>query len=89
MRIFVFALMMAALFFGCLGGGQTKQSRQMSDRVGDQSRVMPMKSREGNWTKAAQGHGAAGPMSPEELARMEKASAPGANLSRDGGAPIP
>jgi hypothetical protein len=74
------------LVLGCFGG-QSKQAREQSARVGDQSAAVPPETRqEHDWKKAAQGRGAAGPFDAEDLARMEEESAPGGNLTaRDGG----
>jgi hypothetical protein len=78
-------LLFALMLVGCLGG-QSKQTKQESARVGDRSGDVPKATlAERDWKKAAQGTGAAGVIPPDELARMEKESAPGGNVQRDAG----
>lgn len=70
-----FAIVLA-LLVAC--GGQSTQARRQNEALGDQSGDVPRATREErDWKKAAQGHGAAGAVSPDELARLEKQSAPG------------
>jgi hypothetical protein len=83
MRRYLFVVAVV-LLVAC--GGQSKATREESARLGDQSGdVPPATLRERDWKKAAQGHGAAGPIPAEDLARMEKESAPGGKPSRDAG----
>jgi hypothetical protein len=78
-------LFTAILLVGCLGG-QSKQTKQESARAGDRSADVPKATlAERDWKKAAQGTGAAGAIPPDDLARMEKESAPGGNVQRDAG----
>lgn len=68
---------------GCIGG-QSEQTRRSSDALGDRSRDVPVATlRERDWKAAATGHAAAGQVPADELARMEKRSAPGGNLDVD------
>jgi hypothetical protein len=74
----------SAMLAACIGG-QPKQVRQQSDQLGNQAgNVPPSTLSEHDWQKAAQGHGAAGVIPAEDLARMEKRSAPGGNLADAG-----
>lgn len=67
-------------------GGQPKETRQQSEALGNQSRDVPQSTlHEHDWTKAATGHGAAGAIPADELARMERESAPGAKLQAEAG----
>ena len=85
MKTVLSAMLLATMLAGCLGG-QSKQTKQESARAGDRSGdVPPATLAERDWKKAAQGHGAAGPIPADELARMEKESAPGGNVQRDAG----
>lgn len=62
-------------------GGQSTQARRENEALGNQAGDVPRATREErDWKKAAQGHGAAGAISQDELARLEKLSAPGATL---------
>lgn len=82
------AVMAASLAAACLAlvssaciGGQPAQTKKQSDALGDQSGdVPPATLREHDWSAAATGHGAAGKIPPDELARLERRSAPGGNL---------
>lgn len=79
------AFCFAVLVAGCLGG-QTQQTKNESARVGDQSgAVHPAATAKKDWKEAARGTGAAGAIPAEDLARMEKESAPGATIQRDAG----
>jgi hypothetical protein len=81
------ALLLSSLLclVACLGG-QSKQTKQESARAGDRSGDLPTATRaETDWKKAAQGHGAAGVVPAEDLAAMDKESAPGAKLAGDAG----
>ena len=70
---------------GCIGG-QSATTKQRSDVLGDQSGAVPPSThRETNWHEAATGHAAAGGISADELARLERRSSPGGNLEPDGG----
>lgn len=84
---FVIAVVVVACAIGACLGGQEKQTKDASDKLGNQSsEVPPATLAEHDWKKAAQGHGAVGPIPAEDLARMEKASAPGQSLGHgDGG----
>lgn len=85
MKNVVTPMLFAMLLAGCIGG-QSTQTKERSARAGDQSAEVPAATlAERDWKKAAQGHGAAGAIPAEELARMEKESAPGANVQRDAG----
>lgn len=79
----LFLLAIAALSpLGCLGG-QSNQAKKQSAPVGDRSDVPKSTLAERDWKQAARGHGAAGLISAEELARMDAKSAPGrANRSK-------
>jgi hypothetical protein len=78
-------VVLALVLTACVGG-QSKQTKQESARAGDQSRDVPKATlADKDWKKAAQGHGGAPAISPEELARMDRESAPGANVQRDAG----
>ena len=75
-----------AVFAAACLGGQSAQTKKLSDALGDQSGdVPPATLRERNWSEAAKGHGAAGTIPADELARLEKGSAPGGNRSVDAG----
>lgn len=79
------SVLFAVLLVGCLGG-QSKQTKQESARAGDQSAGVPPATRvDRDWKKAARGTGAAGAFRADELARMEKDSAPGGIVQRDAG----
>lgn len=66
-------------------GGQSQESRAESAAAGPPTNDVPAATlREHDWAAAAKGHGAAGPISREDLDRLEKESAPGASI--DGGA---
>ena len=70
---------------GCIGG-QSATTKQRSDALGDQSGAVPPSThRETDWHEAATGHAAAGRISADELARLERRSSPGGNLEPDGG----
>lgn len=83
-RIALLALVLAS----CVGG-QPPVTKAQSQALGDRSRDVPPETRqqehENHWTAAARGHGAAGPFSPSELARMDRESAPGGNVQADAG----
>ena len=67
------------LFLAC--GGQSQESRAESAAAGPPANdVPPATLREHDWAAAAKGHGAAGPISREDLDRLEKESAPGASV---------
>lgn len=68
----------ALALLGCLGG-QSKTAREESARVGDQSGdVPPATTREHDWRAAATGHGAAGPITEEDIHRaMTRGAHPG------------
>lgn len=77
---------LASLAVAACLGGQSKQTKEESALAGDQSRGVPSATRaERDWTEAARGHGAAGPIAAEELARMDRLSAPGAKVQADAG----
>lgn len=86
LRAIAALLFLTGTLTACLGG-QSAQTREESAKVGDRSAgVPPSTLAERDWKKAAQGHGAAGPISPEDIARMEQRSAPGGNVvDRDAG----
>jgi hypothetical protein len=78
-------VLLALMLVACLGG-QSKQTKQESARAGDQSGDVPKTTlAKKDWKEAARGHGAAPAISAEELARMDRESAPGANARRDAG----
>jgi hypothetical protein len=80
-----FLLPSVLVLTACLGG-QSKQTKQESAQAGDRSGDVPKSTlAERDWRKAAQGHGAAGIVPAEDLAAMEKESAPGAKIKPDGG----
>lgn len=79
------AMIVLVMCAGCFGG-QSNQAKQQSAQAGDRSADTHPASKTGkDWKEAARGKGAAPPIAKEELARMEKESAPGANVSRDAG----
>jgi hypothetical protein len=85
LRIAVVATSAVIAAAGCIGG-QSEPTRQQNDALGNRSRdVPPATLLERNWTEAATGHGAAGRIPADELARLEKRSAPGGNLGGDAG----
>lgn len=76
------ALALALALAGC-AGGQPPRTKAQSDALGDQSRDVPPATRqEKDWTAAARGHGAVGPIPSADLAHMEEESAPGASLPK-------
>lgn len=80
------AVLLVLLVSACLGG-QSKQTKEEASLAGDQSRGVPPKARaERDWKEAAQGHDAAGAIPPEDLARMDRLSVPGARIQADAGA---
>src|SRR4051794_40161005 len=77
------AVALAAVAVAACIGSQSRDAQRQSDAVGDRSAGVPRASlRESDWNAAAKGHGAAGRIPPDELAQMERQSAPGGNLPR-------
>jgi hypothetical protein len=86
MSRFVAILFVAAMTMFLACGGQSQESRAESAAAGPpRNDVPPATLREHDWAAAAKGHGAAGPITRDDLDRLEKESAPGATV--DAGAP--
>lgn len=80
----VIVILVASAVAAC--GGQPKHAEQQNERLGNQAGDVPKATlQQRDFEKAAQGHGAAGVIPPEELARLEAESAPGGTLGKDAG----
>ena len=84
------ALVSGAIVLASCVGGQGSEAQTAANAPGPNPQATPPAGPpERDWKKAATGHGAVGAIPPAELARLERESAPGGNLTSDAGPSSP